>query len=115
MICEHFIHGHFNGVGYKLIKTDGVDKLISTKTLNILKGYDSDKKVFWPYPENVFSFTFTHNGSDEYGRRTVWNHTMLVSVEEYLKGMPDDLFREHFITEMPTSLRLSPLKIGVHK
>ena len=78
--CEQFYRWHFNGLGYRLIKSPGVDDLISKKSLRYLTRLNGDKTVQTLCPENVVAITKVKKGEDEYGRETVLNHTILISI-----------------------------------
>jgi len=66
-------------------------------------------------PEGYIAISFIQNGEDEYNRETVWNHTMLLTVEDYFKlhrSVDNKLFESHFIREMQNPYgTLKPLKV----
>jgi len=103
--CENFIYGQFNGVGYRLIKSANVDKILTKKSLNHLTHLDSSNQTW--LPEGYIAVTYIRHGKDEYERKVTWNHTILVRVQDYFKLHPPTLFKPHIITKMeqpPTTL-----------
>lgn len=104
---EHFIYASFNGVGYRTVKTDGVDKLLTQEMLTELKELDEDS-VTWFYPR-CLALTRVHHTVDEYGRKTMWNHTILVSPLN-IHALFLDQFIKPETKQIPT---LSPLKVEI--
>ena len=104
---EHFIYASFNGVGYRTVKTDGVDKLLTTDMMNELKELEDDT-VTWFY-RKCLALTHVDRAADEYGRKTVWNHTILLSPDNI-----HSLFSSYFVnpktTQIPT---LKPLEVEI--
>ncbi len=98
---EHFIYASFNGVGYRTVKTDGVDQLITSDMMDQLKQLGEDT-VTW-FHRRCVALTRIDRARDEYGRKTVWNHTILLSPENV-----HALFSGYFIT--PKTERIPTLK-----
>jgi hypothetical protein len=119
--CEHFIYGIFPKVGYKLVKSSKADKLLSEENFQLLM--DLGKRIntegvvqLWFPTEKTLTATYLCPSSDEYGRQGMWNHTILLNIDDYLKLKPPELtgiFNSYFIhglTSIPK--RLEPLQIG---
>lgn len=116
--CEHFVYGPFPNVGYKLIKSSGVDKLLTAERINYLCRLTPNNKqrvvMAWLKEEDLVSISYIQKTQDDYGRTGVWNHTVLVKVRDFLSMVPPDNFAKHFIqvTPVPPENPLKPLKIG---
>ena len=119
--CEHFVYGIFPKVGYKLVKTSKADKLLSEE--NFQGVMDLGKQIkkegiveLWFPTEKTLTATYLCPSSDEYGRNGMWNHTILISIGDYLKLKPPELsgiFNPHFIRNLSVPpKRLEPIQIG---
>ena len=102
---EHFIYGYFPGVGYKLIKSPGVDKLLTNSMLNLLchLGNGTKKEIriqVWLRNENLVSISLIKPVTDEYGRSCVWNHTILVPIQAFLDRTHPAWIEPYFIREL---------------
>jgi len=107
--CEHFIYAHQRG----LVMSAGVEQLLTKKSLKHLCGLNGESTIQTWLPEGLIAITHLHHGRDSYGRKTVWNHTILVSPEDFFSFNPPDKFKQYFITELPKrQTGLQPLKIG---
>lgn len=100
MECEHFVYAPFNGVGYKLIKSSGVDNLITRKSLRHLKQLSGASPVQTWLPEKVVAISYLARRKDDHGRDAVYNHTILVGIEDYFRLNPPHQFGNHFITTL---------------
>lgn len=79
--CEQFIHAHFDGVGYRTIATPNLDNIITQASLRYLKELQHDS-VTW-LPENYLAVTRIYQTKDEFERNTLWNHTILMSAQDF--------------------------------
>jgi len=111
--CEHFIYGQFDGLGYRTIKSQHLDQMISHKSLRHLQNLKGPNPIQTLLPEDVVAITFLHSHKkDEMGRKTVWNHTIILSIEDYFRLNPPTMFKSHFIREMQNPHgTLKPLKV----
>lgn len=112
MRFEHFLYGAFNGVGIRLVKSPGVDQILSRKSLTYLLRLDGESPIQTLTPENYVAVTYLRNDKDEYDRRTTWNHTILVPMRDFFTLNPPTMFNPYFISELsepPVSLK--PLKV----
>jgi len=81
--CEHFIYAMFPKQGYKLIKSRGLSTHVSTDNLYFLRSLGNNiyeetcLQVYFP-KERVFAVSYLKPTTDTYGRRGVWNHTIIV-------------------------------------
>lgn len=109
--CEHFIYGHFDGLGIRLVKSEFVDELVSRKSLGYLKHLSKSTQTL--LPENIVAITFYSERRDEYDRETAWNHTILIPIKDYFKLNPPTIFERHFIKSLsePPTNPLEPLRI----
>jgi len=115
--CEHFIFAHWKGMGYRLIKSPGLDKLVSRQTLTYLchigNNLEKEARVqVWLPSENLIAICYLRPEKDEYGRRTIWNHTILIDISDYLNLNYPAFFEPYFIRnlEKPVS-ELKPIMI----
>lgn len=103
MQLEQIIYGLFNGRGYRIIKSPGVDKLLSDdsqqRLIKIIENSSSYKTTIpMQFPtENVLTLSRCMQVADEYGRKGVWSHTVLVRASDfvwelkpYLKDVPSE-------------------------
>jgi len=112
--CEHFIYGQFDGLGYRTIKSAGLDHLITRKSLRHLQDLKGRSPIQTLLPlEKCVAVTYLHNNKkDEMGRKTVWNHTIVISIEDYFRFNPPTMFEPHFIRCMSNPYgTLKPLKV----
>ena len=103
--CEHFVYGQFNGVGYRLIRSTGLDQVLSKESMRYLCNIGGKLKQeariqVWLPQENIVSVSYLKPGKDGYGRRVMWNHTILMPVEEFLKHTSTTLFEPYFIKQL---------------
>ena len=117
MKCEQIVYGLFNGYGYVLTKTDGVDKIVSDKMLKTLLSLQHDEQLLWPphHPNKEFYISCTRIEpiEDEYKRVGVFNSTILIPLTEYLAyTQPLRLVKPHFArrTEKPPK-KLEPIEV----
>jgi len=115
--CEHFVYGLFNGYGYVLTKTDGVDKILSDKMLKKLLALQHDEQLLWPpqHPNKEFHISCTkiEPVKDEYKRVGIFNSTILVPLSKYLSyTQPLRIVKSYFMlrTDKPPE-KLKPIKI----
>lgn len=99
MKLEHFLHYSKNGVGYRLIKTPRLDKILSDNSRHYLCRLDgvTPTQTFLP-EEQMVAISYFDYTLDEYNRRNTWNHTILIHLEKYLKLDPEhvaEYFRFH--------------------
>lgn len=119
--CEHFIFAYWKGIGYKLIKSSGVDELVSRQTLMYLchigNNLEKEARVqVWLPSENLIAICFLKPGKDEYGRRTIWNHTILIDISDYLNLNYPTFFEPYFIRKLDKPLdELDPIIIQTGK
>ena len=110
--CPQFIYGQFGKLGYRLLKT--MDLQISDESLIDLcrqgggiKGPVHRVKLL--KDEGMIAVSYIKPGHDE-DRGGVWNHTILVSVEDYLKiKNPIDVFARFFLDKLDVAV--NPLKL----
>ena len=118
MKAEHFIYGYFPKNGVKLIKSPGItDKLLSKDELTYLC-HVADKlaepAMLWWTNGHVFTFTSTHPTQDEYKRKTVWNHTIILPFADYIRiTEPFGFLSSHFIDkpDKVAGTQIQPLEI----
>jgi len=110
--AEHFIHGLFNGIGYRTIKSPGVDALLSDKTFNALCTLTKSTQLLFPV-EQCIAVSYVKKTHDEYGREGLYNHTILIKLSDYCAWtQPKKLLDPYFIKNGDKSPeRLEPLHI----
>ena len=122
MQAEHFIYASFNRQGIRVIQSAHVDKWLTEENLQYLfelgKHATEQTELINDFrTEQVVAYSYLNPMMDELGRRTVWNHTILVKYEDIIPY--DTLFqtfmlavKPHFITQLDAPPKtLSPIKI----
>lgn len=117
--CEHFVYGHFNGVGLKLVKTKGVDNLVNSEVLNMLCRLGNGIKkamraLMWLPESRVVCISLLEPRTDQYNRKVTWNHTILVPAQEYFDNLIHKIlptFEPYFIRKLNEPVGLEPLMI----
>jgi len=98
--CEHFIYGQIDGVGYRLIKSKGVDDILTQDEIHQLCLLDSVEPVFTLTGQRKYvAVTYFGYTIDEYHRRNHWQHTILMFIGDFFKLCPITPFTPHFIHE----------------
>lgn len=116
--CEHFIYALFP-TGYKLLRSPGLDKVLSKRNLSYLC-HISDRREeeatiqIWFPDEKILSISSIHPVADQYGRHGLWNHTIIISIDDYIQlTQPSNIFKPYFISKLPDpNTALKPLLIG---
>lgn len=63
-------------------------------------------------PEGLVAISFVKQVKDEYNREGTYNHTILVSVKDYLDSHPPTLFEPYFIKHLDKLVdTLEPLEM----
>lgn len=116
--CEHFYFGLFNGIGIKLVKTSNVDKLLTQARLNELchigdklrKNADLQN---WLQPEGILALSHIEITFDEYNRKGVKNHTVLLDAKDWFDyTQPISIIKTYFLRELnKPPEKLEPIKI----
>ena len=112
MKLEHFTYGLFNGHGYVLTKSSGLDAVTTKAMMDKLVALDQDTQLLWNTPL-VISCTHIEPATDEFGRVGKWNHTILIDLNDYLTlTQPRRLIEQHFLhkPDKPPAM-LQPLTI----
>ena len=123
MQAEHFIYATFNHYGIRIIQSSKVDLLLTEESLQYLfelgKHATEHAEVINDFRgEQVVAYSYLNPEQDELGRRTVWNHTILIRYEDIIPY--DKLFQSYQKTVQPHYIKqmekpphkLEPLKIG---
>lgn len=117
MQCEQILYALFNGVGYKTIQTSNVDNLITEQNLDRLKTLkaSSQTHVHWLETEKIVALSQVHLTHDEYGRKGVWNHTILLNITDYIsytQTRPAQTLDTYFLKALPSpKTKLEPIQI----
>jgi len=117
---EHFIYALFNKSGYKWFKSPFVDKLLNAKSLYQLC-HIGDKlegnaviQLWWPTEHVISVSNIVPMMRDQYNRKGVWNHTVLLKIEDYFQlAKPSNLLANSLLSPMneaPTG-QLKPLEV----
>jgi len=117
MRWHHFVYGLFNGYGYVLRKTDGIDSILTHEMLEKLCKLKHDEQLLWPpqQPNKPFyvSCTQVEPAEDEHKRDGVFISTILIPLKEYLAfTQPLKLMKPYFMrkTEKPPK-KLKPIEV----
>jgi len=112
IVCEHFVYASFPRLGHRLIASPNVHDLLSAKSLQYLKDLRDGSVIQTFLPEKIVAISYLKLKQDEYCRETLWNHTILVPIQDYLRLNYPNFAESHFIQELdkiPKSLK--PLEI----
>lgn len=113
---EHFLYGKLDGkgYGYETRKSPDVDKILSENSFNKLVQNDIGIVKAWIPEDRLISRSYVGYTLDQYQRHSVWNHTILIFVTDYIKIQNMDVVDKHFIREgASVPKHLEPLKIKV--
>ena len=112
--CEHFIHALLPRSGYKTVMSKGVTQLLSRENLQMLMHIgDHIKKEttvrVWLPDVNILSISYLRPAKDQYSRSGVWNHTILLKIQNYFTlADPTPTLKPYFIRDfnngVPTTL-----------
>jgi hypothetical protein len=101
-MIQHFLYGLFDYAGYQLLKTPLVDQLLTRQHFQELLhigNYDTKESLHRTYfpqeqvlalhrtyfpQEQVLAYSLCIPRMDSYGRKGVWNHTLLLTFKDYL-------------------------------
>ena len=119
MICEQFIYGLFPDAGYKTVKTNGVDELLTKQSFNQLKAlrlnHDEQETVIQMHfaSEDLITVTYLKRTTDNYGRAGIINHTIIMRTSDYLSRFPPKhIVENYFIQTLNSPPNLKPIAIG---
>lgn len=115
-ICEQFIRGSFNRIGTRFIPSPNLNDILGKKSIRYLKDLSPSQKLIQTWlPEGYVAISSVHNATDEYERSTVWNHTIVLSVQDYFKLHEEHdktLFGRYFVDGLDKPPRsLEPLRV----
>ena len=117
MPIEHFLYALFPDGKLGLIKTSGVNKILTDKSMEFLRKKTCNGEPYWLPTEQVVAIQHIEQATDKDGREGVWNHTLLIPIGEYIRLTdPCKLFSKYFIPKIsvfdksPESLE--PIKTG---
>ena len=101
--CEQFIYALYNKHGYQLTKSVGLNKLLSNQRIQYLchigDGAEEECIVqLWFPSEQLLTVSNVHPVVDEYHRKGIWNHTIVVKFTDYLAlTQPSSFLAPYFI------------------
>jgi hypothetical protein len=114
---EHFIYGLEKKNGIQIYKSKGVTALIGDNHLQFLchvgdnVAEETYFQIWLPGDKPVLAVSRVHPVKDEYGRKGVWNHTILIDFNDYLQlTQPQSLFSPYFIRALDESKNYTPLQ-----
>lgn len=113
MKCEHFLYGQFNGVGYRLVKSTHLDDILTEESLHYLCALDGPGVIqTWLPKDQAVAVSYLSYTLDEYARRNMWNHTIVIPILDYMNIHSPDLFEPFFVRETDEPPQnLKPLRI----
>lgn len=120
--CEHFVNGYSASQKRMIfLKSEGLSERLEPEDLVFLlrQGATDGKETVALTPvckSKAFALSFLKPTVDEYGRRGVWNHTILVPCGQILKGLRvEEVFSPFFIKEGDgVKAPLKPLQVEVN-
>jgi hypothetical protein len=114
--AEQFIYALFDKGGYKLYKSPLVDKLLNTKSVYQLC-HIGDKlqgnaviQMWWPTEHVITVSNIVPMQLDQYNRKGVWNHTVLMKVEDYFQLAKPGGLLAHLLLSPFSEAPKTPLK-----
>lgn len=113
MPIESFLFALDKDGNYHYIKSHGVNQLLSDVNLQYLRQKRSNpKEPYWLPTEQVVAIQLIDQVKDDYGRIGVWNHTLLIPIDEYIRlTNPYKLFSKHFLKKGDIPETLKPITL----
>ena len=113
MKAEQFVYGLFDHYGIKLIKSPGLNDLLTGENIDYLCKLEKPKEYSNLWPNGVITVTRISHAKDEYGRDGVWNHTIAVRLMDYLAYVqPSKALNLHFVDRLDEPPKeLKPIEI----
>ena len=117
--CEHFLYALFPDVGIKLVKTPNLWRLINSTTMQFLQHLgdhvqDATTVQMWFADLKLVTVSYLKPVTDQHGRKGVWNHTILISIDDYLQiSQPSTLLSPHLIRSLAAPpQQLTPIQVS---
>jgi hypothetical protein len=110
MKIERFLCGMFGDGKIYLLKTDGLNDVLTDKNFQYLRNLtlEYSDKYLWLPTEQVVALPHIENVEDDNGRTWVQNQTLLIPIHDYLQlTNPHQLLSKYFLPllkEPPESL-----------
>jgi len=87
MQWAHFLFGHFDGYGMCVIQSRNVDLMLSEQSVQYLhelgKHHQKQEVIKTKFPmEEVIAYSFLKPTTDEHGRASMLNYTVLVRYDD---------------------------------
>jgi hypothetical protein len=119
--CEQVFRGYIKGHGIRYLKTSCVDQILNGDSLKKIleQNVDSDKtletKTSFP-EENVLAVSFLRPITDDYGRKTVWNHTILIELNSFVEEAKPENLVSSLLLRNPDEVpeKLKALEVSVN-
>jgi len=114
LLVEHFLYTIFEGDNYDVKESSGVETLLSPDFYLYLQHLGdkapTETRLHGFFPEEgVITETYIQLFQDRYHRNYVWNHTLIVKIDDYIQfTRPDMLFNKYFIkayNQVPSSFK----------
>lgn len=106
--AEQIICGRFNGIGWRIVKSPKIYQLSEESLREILKPLNvqtETRTCRYLEKEQLVAISYLKPQQDEYDRKGMWNHTILIPIREYLKKTdPIRLAEPYFIKEVPSAI-----------
>ena len=109
--CEHFLLGVIGG-RYRLLKSEGLDKIVSRDSMEFLQQLGSKKIVVTATPlckDRLYAVSYLRPDKDEFGRPAMWNHTIIIQCDQMFESLKDKINDKLFIKEANSVLTSQPL------
>lgn len=119
-MIQHFLYGPFDRIGYQVLKTPLVARMLTRDHLQMLihigdrNQHEELKRTWFPY-EQVLAYSLIIPRKDAFNRHAVWNHTLLLTFHDYIR-LSDEAditkkLHDLFIREPISPQQFQPLKV----
>jgi len=85
--AEQVLCGFFNGLGWRIIKSPKIYQLSENSLKEILQpiNIEAETRICrFLEDEHLVAISYLKPQQDEYGRKGVWNSTLLIPIRDYL-------------------------------
>ena len=94
MICEQMLYGLFSNIGYQTLTSPNVKRILTKQSIEQIKGlklqHSEESSIIQLHFKTEDAITITHltRTQDNYGRKGIMNHTIIIKIADYLTFYP---------------------------